>query len=304
MPSSRASRCPSPTDRMHALRDPTYRLAVCALRSDRSCRKLNVTMASSPTLRHDARRRLSSGILFGVFLLLVCGGDVHALPKTFESLHSPNEVSADLDPDSEFWRNAPAVFAESNSWGEGVPGGRLEIRSRWTDENIYFLFICPFDELNLKPDPKTEVETQELWKWDVAEVFIGSDFKNIRRYREFEVSPQGEWIDLDVDLDTPHHEDGWRWNSGFQSAARIDRNRGSWYAFMRIPYAAIDATPAADGNLLRVNFFLSEGPANRRRQIAWQPTHEATFHVPEVFGTLRLISDPAESDRQTRRSSN
>jgi len=29
--------------------------------------------------------------------------------------------------------------------------------------------------------------------------FIGSDFKDIKRYKEFEVSPHNEWIDLDID---------------------------------------------------------------------------------------------------------
>ena len=85
----------------------------------------------------------------------------------------------------------------------------------------------------------------------MAEVFIGADFKNIRRYKEFEVSPQGEWIDLDINLDSPRHEDGWVWNSGFQSSARIDRAAKVWYGFMRIPYAAIDARPASAGNTLR-----------------------------------------------------
>jgi hypothetical protein len=56
-----------------------------------------------------------------------------------------------------------------------------------------------------------------------------------RRYREFEVSPQGEWIDLDIDLDKPHHEDGWTWNSGLAVAVQIDRAAKIWYACMRIP---------------------------------------------------------------------
>ena len=93
----------------------------------------------------------------------------------------------------------------------------------------------------------------------MAEVFIGSDFKNIRRYKEFEISPQGEWIDLDIDLDAPRHEDGWVWNSGFQASARIDPAAKTWYAFMRIPYAAVDTRAAAAGNTLRVNFFRSQG---------------------------------------------
>ena len=72
----------------------------------------------------------------------------------------------------------------------------------------------------------------------MAEVFIGSDFKNIRRYKEFEISPRGEWIDLDIDLDAPRHEDGWVWNSGFEAAARVDAASKIWYGFMRIPYSA------------------------------------------------------------------
>ena len=58
-----------------------------------------------------------------------------------------------------------------------MPGHRTEIRSRWTGRNLYFLFTCPYEQLNLKPEPKTETETNQLWKWDVAEVFIGSDTK-------------------------------------------------------------------------------------------------------------------------------
>ena len=59
--------------------------------------------------------------------------------------------------------------------------------------------------------------------------------------------PQGEWVDLDIDLDTPRHESGWVWNSGFEAAARIDRPNKIWYGFMRIPYEAVDQRPARPG---------------------------------------------------------
>jgi cellulose/xylan binding protein with CBM9 domain len=203
------------------------------------------------------------------------------------SKHANTDVQADTNPDSAFWRDAPAIFLENDSQGNPVPGFRTEVRSRWTASNLYFLFTCPYTELNLKPEPQTEAETNELWKWDVAEAFIGSDFQNIRRYKEFEVSPQGEWVDLDINLDAPRHEDGWLWNSRFQAAARIDRARKVWYSFMRIPYASIDARPAA-GNLLRINFFLSEGSRANHKSLTWQPTRQRTFHVPEAFGTLKL----------------
>lgn len=112
---------------------------------------------------------------------------------------------------------------------------------------LYVLFICLYHELYLKPSPDTEKETNELWKWDVAELFIGSDFQDIKRYKEFEVSPQGEWVDLDINLALPHHETGWTWNSGFEVAARIDHEAHVWHGAMRIPFKAIDERGPAAG---------------------------------------------------------
>jgi hypothetical protein len=42
-------------------------------------------------------------------------------------------------------------------------------------------FHLPYVDLNLKTDPNTGDETNEMWNWDVADVLIGSDFKNIRK---------------------------------------------------------------------------------------------------------------------------
>ena len=134
---------------------------------------------------------------------------------------------------------------EKDSFGKIVPRYRTEVRTRWTKSNLYFLFVCPYEELHLKPAPNTQKETNELWNWDVAEVFIGSDFANIKRYKEFEISPQGEWVDLDIDLGKPHHEDGWTWNSGFEVKARIDRGTHTWYGAMRIPLGC--NRPASSG---------------------------------------------------------
>jgi hypothetical protein len=215
---------------------------------------------------------------------------IAAGPSELASRRAASDTKADLDPNSPFWRGTPAIFAAGDTWGAEVAGHRTEVRSRWTGENLYFLFICPYEQLHLKPDPETAVETNELWNWDVAEVFIGSDFQNIRRYKEFEISPQGEWIDLDIDLAKPHHEDGWTWNSGFQVAARIDTQARVWYGFMRIPYRSIDPRPPAAGTTLRVNFYRAQGPPEHHKAIAWQPTGKATYHVPESFGILRLAN--------------
>ena len=173
--------------------------------------------------------------------------------------------------------------------GSLTRGYRTEVLTRWTAKNLYFLFVCPYEELNLKPNPNRSAETNELWNWDVAEVFIGADFTNIRRYKEFEISPQGEWVDLEIDLSKPNHEDGWKWNSGFQVSARIDEAAHVWYGAMKIPYSAIDNRPAARGNLLRINLFRSQGPASARHEIAWRSPMSDSFHVPERFGLLKLV---------------
>jgi hypothetical protein len=211
--------------------------------------------------------------------------------------HNSNQITArlaerdsepDTDPQSAFWSGVPSVLAANDTYALAVPNHATEIRVQWTLNHLYFLFICPYLELNLKPDATTSTETNELWNWDVAEVFVGSDFENIRRYKEFEVSPQGEWVDLDIDLDSPHPEAGWLWNSSCQVSARIDVSQRIWYGFMRIPYSAVDDRPAAAGNVLRINFYRCQGPEPNHKEIAWQPTYNPTFHVPESFGILTL----------------
>jgi hypothetical protein len=207
--------------------------------------------------------------------------------QLMESTKANKDVPLTTNAGSSFWRDSRPGHAEKDTYGKPLPRYRTEIRSRWTKNNLYFLFICPYEKLNLKPSPHSKTETFKLWDWDVAEVFIGSDFQNIRHYKEFEVSPQGEWIDLDIDLSKPHHEDGWKWNSGFQVAARIDHRAHVWYAAMRIPFSAIDQRPPADAITFRVNLFRGQGPDHKL--IVWQPTMSDTFHVPERFGILKLV---------------
>lgn len=193
-----------------------------------------------------------------------------------------------VDPASGFWAEAPTAFASRDAFARPIPSLETTLRIQWSQESLYFLFVCPFLELYLRPTPCTSAETNELWNWDVAEVFLGTETGNLRRYKEFEISPQGEWVDIEVDLDRPRHEDGWVWKSGLQAAARIDLEQNIWYGFLRIPFAAIDSQPASRGNRLRFNFFRVEGREPNRRELAWQPTYSATFHVPEAFGWLRL----------------
>ena len=207
----------------------------------------------------------------------------------FQSRYAGHDVRLDANPESSFWRGASPVYAEVDNYGKPVARHRTKIRSRWTRENLYLLFVCPYDELYLKPNPSTTAETNELWNWDVAELFIGNDWTNIRRYKEFEISPQGEWVDLDINLDLPDHTVGWLWNSGFEVTARIDASRKIWYGAMRIPFPAIDAKSPEAGRVYRANLYRGQGPPDRHYSIAWKPPMKESFHTPESFGRLKLV---------------
>jgi hypothetical protein len=204
------------------------------------------------------------------------------------SKYASEDVPLQIDPSIPFWKSSARAYLERDSFGKQVPGYRTEVRTRWTKSSLYFLFICPYEQLHLKPQPNTQQETNELWNWDVAEAFIGSDFADIQRYKEFEVSPQGEWVDLDIDLHKPHHEDGWTWNSGFEVLAKIGPQKHVWYGAMRIPFSAIGQQPPKPGTTLRVNLFRSGGVPDHPYSVTWQPPMNKTFHTPERFGLLRL----------------
>lgn len=204
-----------------------------------------------------------------------------------ESAYSSHAIDLAPNPDAEAWSSAPRVFAGRDRLGNPVPGPPTEIRSRWTDEHLYILYICPYTQLTLNPGPVAAGETPRLWHWDVAEAFIGSDFQRIGRYREFQVSPRGEWADLDIDRGNPGQE-GSRWDSQFSVSGRIDEAKRVWYALMRIPFRAIDNRPPRPGLEFRLGLFRIAGSAEPRTRYVWQPPGQATFHVPEAFGILRL----------------
>jgi hypothetical protein len=219
--------------------------------------------------------------------LLLGTGERQDKPKA-TSIRAQVDVELETNPSSTFWSHASPIYAEVDPNGRKLPDYRTEIRSRWTAKYLYFFFVCPYKELYLKPNPDPQHETFQLWNWNVAEVFIGADFKDIERYKEFEISPHNEWIDLDIDLHNPHHEQGWTWNSGFEHVTRIDEAHRTWYAAMRIPFAALDTRAPSAGTIFRANFYRTDGPPQRSQEITWQPTMSKTFHVPERFGLLQL----------------
>jgi Carbohydrate family 9 binding domain-like len=220
-------------------------------------------------------------ILLAVAAVALAGGAGRMMSR-----YSKADFPLTADPDAPQWKVA-GVVAENGPKATVTPGHRTEIRSRWTEKNLYFLYVCPYEELYLHPNPTQTEETNELWDWDVAEAFIGTDFKDIRRYKEFQVSPQGEWVDLDINRNVTPADHNWKWNSGYEVKARLDKAKKVWYGEMRIPMASIGVKPEK-GIEMRLNLYRIQGPPPNRKMIAWQPTHQDNYHVPEAFGRLVL----------------
>jgi hypothetical protein len=204
------------------------------------------------------------------------------------SRRAASDFALTADPGAAPWKGVTGVVVEKDRFGTPVPGHRTEVRSRWTDRNLYFLFVAPYEVLHVKPEPTTADDTNKLWDWDVAEAFLGTDFEDIKKYKEFQVSPQGEWVDLAIDRGTKPPTHDVSWDSGYEVKARVDRDKRVWYGEMRIPFASLD-TPAPKAGLeMRANLYRCQGPEAGRKYINWQPVNNETFHTPEAFGRLRL----------------
>jgi hypothetical protein len=127
-------------------------------------------------------------VLWFAGLVISLGAD----PNVFESRYTGTDFELTADPAALQWRNVGGVFISRNYLGEHIPDQPTEIRSRWTNQNLYLRHVCPYDDLNLKPEPNVTAETPRLWDWDVGEAFIGADLEHKERYKELQVSPQGE----------------------------------------------------------------------------------------------------------------
>jgi hypothetical protein len=232
-------------------------------------------------------------LLFLIILVSFCLSLCAQTPGVFPSYYAQLDADLTADPASNFWKGIPGLVIDHSILGQPEPTLRSEARSRWTDKNLYFLFFGAYDVLTLRPDPRTDVETFHLWDTDVFELYLGADFEHINRYGEFEVSPQGEFLDLTIDSTKPRP--GWSderlWNSGWQVKARIDQASHIWYAEVRIPIAAIDTRTPQIGNEFRVNVYRlhGTGPGRQRPFLAWQPTGVYNPHHPEKFGILKLL---------------
>lgn len=167
---------------------------------------------------------------------------------------------------------------------------RTEVASLWSETFLYFAFTAHFTELFTYAFEDASQERVGLWDRDVVEVFLNPFPERINVYWEFEVAPNNQWVDLAIDLDQNPFFDA-SWNSGFEHATRIDHEKKIWYCEMRIPVNSFGIDRIKADAQWRINFYRCDGLGDdtRRRFLAWSPTYEPSFHVPQHFGLIRFV---------------
>jgi alpha-galactosidase len=188
------------------------------------------------------------------------------------------------------WQNASPVTFSSDWQGKNAdPRRETQVRILWSRHYLYLRFECHYHELFVFEDSDPNGRRDHLWDRDVAEAFLQPDPSRERFYREFEVSPNGMWVDLDIfpgglaDL-----------KSGLQRSVVRDEKSQVWTAELAIPIASL-TTNFDPTTIWRANFYRVEGKMEPRAYLAWQPTNtpQPNFHVPNAFGKLRFARGPA-----------
>lgn len=201
------------------------------------------------------------------------------------------KLNAPLDaagfPASSAWEQAAPIRFDADWQGENAdPERSTEARLLWTTTALYIKFVARYRELSVFSDAAPNGRRDRLWDRDVAEVFLQPDPSHLRRYKEFEVSPNGFWIDLDIDNGGLQDL-----KSGLHRRISINESTKTWTAGLAIPMKSL--LPLFDPHAVwRVNFYRVEGPSEPRFYSAWRPTNtpQPNFHVPELFGYLKFES--------------
>ncbi len=215
--------------------------------------------------------------------------DETPLPGASNSTAVARKFTASIDatgfPPARAWEPAVPIRFNADWQGKNAdPQRATEVLLLWTATTLYVKFVAQYRDISVFPDADPNGRRDKLWDRDVAEVFLQPDSSDLRRYKEFEVSPNGFWIDLDI-TDGPLQD----LKSDLRRRVSIDEHAKTWTAELAIPMKSL--LPHFDPRTAwRVNFYRVEGPSEPRFYSAWRPTNtpQPNFHVPEQFGYLKF----------------
>ncbi len=192
--------------------------------------------------------------------------------------------------DAEVWNNAPQIVITKYWSGKSAPlWRRFNARLLWSDTALYVRFDASQSEpLIVSDKPDLTKKTRGLWDRDVCEIFIAPNKAERNKYFEFEIAPNGEWIDLGIEVASQERKTDWDYNSGMTSATMIEKDKV--VMAIKIPWQALAARPKA-GDVWLGNIFRCVGKDPTRGYLSWQATKtkEPSFHVPSRFGEFEFV---------------
>ncbi len=192
--------------------------------------------------------------------------------------------------DNENWRSAEEISIKNYWSGEkAIIGRHAAAKLLWSETAFYVRFEANQAEpLIISEEPNLKSKPLNLWDRDVCEIFVAPDGEKPEKYFEFEIAPNGEWIDLAIRHSEGRRETDFDYNSGMRSSAKIQKDKN--LMAMKIEWKAFGKTPKT-GNIWRGNLFRCVGSGANRGYLAWQPTktEKPNFHIPQVFGEFKFV---------------
>ena len=188
------------------------------------------------------------------------------------------------------WDKAKTVTIDKYWSGKNAPKGRqFKAKFLWSETALYVRFEANQREpLIVSETANLKGKTKGLWDRDVREIFLAPNKTEFRKYFEFEIAPNGEWIDLGIHQMPDKRETDWDYASGMESKSLIGKDK-VWMA-IKIEWKAFGKAPKT-GDIWLGNIFRCIGTGETRGYLAWSPTltKEASFHVPDKFGEFEFV---------------
>lgn len=226
-----------------------------------------------------------------------------AYSDDIQSYYIKQDFFPDANSTKEVWKNALTCQKIIKNWkgNKSYPNLKAEVKSLWSENYLYFLFVTNFDSLTV--DAFLKEKGKPICSLDVIEIFI-SDNPDIKKYYEFQVSPLGQKADIFQGIGTPRIFNP-NWNSNWDVAVKVDEATKTWTSEIRIPFKAISRDKVFEGKSFNFNAFRCSGSHSQKNRtyMAMNPTETdlPNFHVPDKFGKLILIhfkSNTLVDDRQ------
>jgi hypothetical protein len=186
----------------------------------------------------------------------------------------------------EFWNDLPIMNLLETNTGEKVQL-TTHVQCFWTAKSLFFRFICRDNyvlaTMTNHDDP--------IYEEDVVEVFI-SETGSLKEYKEFELSPANVKFDTLVKNDLLGSIQLFKeWDAvGWNTSVHEDAAGLNFTYIWEIPFINFTGGTPAEGDEWRMNCYrIDRGLNNSDLFMAWSPTGEPNFHVPQSFGFLRFI---------------